>query len=99
MLFKYYLLLMIDFQIYETKAKRAKDKYNIIMQEFKESSEGVKLFSQNKKNSSKTNITVPIQKRSTGSIKFIESYDDSSLSEAVNKNKPRRKSKKVIYLL
>lgn len=95
------------FQKYEEKASKAKDDYNKAMKEFKESGGGVE---SNKKSSKKASVkspkkpisspkkvSLPTKSGSFISKEFIESDDDSSLSEDNDKNKKKTKSKKVSF--
>lgn len=101
MVFEFYL--MIYFQKYEEKAGKAKEEYTKAMKEYKESGGGGESSKDSskqssKKSSSQKKIVTPVKSGSFISKEFIESDDDSSLSEG-EKNKAKKKSKPVYLFI
>jgi len=92
-------------QKYEEKAAKAKEEYNVAMKEFKESGGGAESSKKSTKSSTKSSsksssqkkVSTPVKSGSFISKEFIESDDDSSLSEGESK-KAKSKSKKVSIL-
>lgn len=101
-MFNLYKLNWHFFQKYDEKAGKAKEEYTKAMKEFKESGGGVETSKESKKSSSKESskkqssqkkVSTPVKNASFISKEFIESDDDSSLSEDDDKKKTKSKSK------